>query len=482
MSKPKLFIFAGVSLAIIGGAIFAWRLGYFIKISEFFAAEQTLTIKTITNTHRYDPGKMFGGWGSHLGHLLRAPDGSLWFADDTGNDVNINPAIAYYHFVDDQWSPAGILATIGTVQQNMGSVIDSNSTIFSYGIDVANHRIEECYFNTRQDYKGCNLLPFGLGPNANYIGAALTPSGYKIVWWTNVVDGGGGSLQYIYNFGGGWNGPITSNVGGYNNASYINIAFENDTHFVMNAEGVSGNAPNWGYVGMFGEGDIGSPISNWQILNQVLVPADIWIDSAQGAHVLALTQAGTIAYFYRAKGGAILFVTTLSGNNRVRFVDSDDGKIHLIQEKSYGILQDRAYQKTDILGSIPLESITPSTITLPAGFGYTSAIYPESRIYQTTPVQGINVALNGNGNEGNVTHVQINSSLFTPIPTVTTTITSSPIQKPGDLDSDGDVDIFDYNKLISDFGKSGVGLAPDIDKDGDVDIFDYNKLIENFGR
>ena len=86
MSKPKLFIFAGVSLAIIGGAIFAWRLGYFIKISEFFAAEQTLTIKTITNTHRYDPGKMFGGWGSHLGHLLRAPDGSLWFADDTGND------------------------------------------------------------------------------------------------------------------------------------------------------------------------------------------------------------------------------------------------------------------------------------------------------------------------------------------------------------------------------------------------------------
>lgn len=54
----------------------------------------------------------------------------------------------------------------------------------------------------------------------------------------------------------------------------------------------------------------------------------------------------------------------------------------------------------------------------------------------------------------------------------------------GDLDGDKDVDIFDYNKLISDFGKTGNKCfsTADIDGDGDVDIFDYNKLIGAFGK
>jgi len=52
---------------------------------------------------------------------------------------------------------------------------------------------------------------------------------------------------------------------------------------------------------------------------------------------------------------------------------------------------------------------------------------------------------------------------------------------PGDLDKDGDVDIFDYNLLITNFGATGDNPA-DIDGDGDVDIFDYNILISNFGK
>jgi len=51
----------------------------------------------------------------------------------------------------------------------------------------------------------------------------------------------------------------------------------------------------------------------------------------------------------------------------------------------------------------------------------------------------------------------------------------------GDLDADGDVDIFDYNILTSNFGATGSNVA-DIDGDGDVDIFDYNILVENFGK
>lgn len=50
----------------------------------------------------------------------------------------------------------------------------------------------------------------------------------------------------------------------------------------------------------------------------------------------------------------------------------------------------------------------------------------------------------------------------------------------GDLDRDKDVDIFDYNGLVEEFGISAPSYA-DIDTNGKVNIFDYNFLIENFG-
>jgi len=55
---------------------------------------------------------------------------------------------------------------------------------------------------------------------------------------------------------------------------------------------------------------------------------------------------------------------------------------------------------------------------------------------------------------------------------------------PSDLNNDGKVNIFDYNILISDFGKTGVAgfVKSDINKDGKVDIFDYNILVGNFGK
>jgi len=46
------------------------------------------------------------------------------------------------------------------------------------------------------------------------------------------------------------------------------------------------------------------------------------------------------------------------------------------------------------------------------------------------------------------------------------------------------VDIFDYNILVADFGKTGApGWIPsDINGNGKVDIFDYNILVENVGK
>lgn len=70
-----------------------------------------------------------------------------------------------------------------------------------------------------------------------------------------------------------------------------------------------------------------------------------------------------------------------------------------------------------------------------------------------------------------------------PSPTQTPTPTSIPV-KPGDVNGDGKVDIFDYNILIGDLGKTGSpGFSrADINRDGKVDIFDYNVVIGNFGK
>lgn len=73
----------------------------------------------------------------------------------------------------------------------------------------------------------------------------------------------------------------------------------------------------------------------------------------------------------------------------------------------------------------------------------------------------------------------------TPTPTVTPrpTATPTPIRLVGDIDQDGDVDIYDYNILVSHFGpRMPPGSPADLDRDGDVDIYDYNLLITNFGR
>ena len=53
--------------------------------------------------------------------------------------------------------------------------------------------------------------------------------------------------------------------------------------------------------------------------------------------------------------------------------------------------------------------------------------------------------------------------------------------KPGDLDGNNKVDIFDYNTLLTNFGRTGAGIQGDIDGNGKVDIFDYNILLTNFG-
>jgi hypothetical protein len=64
----------------------------------------------------------------------------------------------------------------------------------------------------------------------------------------------------------------------------------------------------------------------------------------------------------------------------------------------------------------------------------------------------------------------------------TTTPAPSVGGKIGDIDGNGKVDIFDYNQLLSNYGKPGSSLPGDFDRNGKVDIFDYNTLLTHFGK
>lgn len=51
----------------------------------------------------------------------------------------------------------------------------------------------------------------------------------------------------------------------------------------------------------------------------------------------------------------------------------------------------------------------------------------------------------------------------------------------GDTDGDGDVDFIDLNRVLSEFGQSGVGLRGDLNRDGACDFLDLNEVLGFFG-
>ena len=109
-------------------------------------------------------------------------------------------------------------------------------------------------------------------------------------------------------------------------------------------------------------------------------------------------------------------------------------------------------------------STTPTSVT----FVHTPGSTTDTNLVDLEPVDIIS----------SVTNLNVNGN-----PPITYPETSTnPGQKPGDIDNNGKVDIFDYNSLLTDFGKVQPNLPTDLDKDGKVGIFDYNILLTNFGK
>ncbi len=108
-------------------------------------------LSTISERHRFIDGAMFGGWGPHLGHLLRAPSStgpgeSMWFADDHCAqtaadgpvcDVLNDHSLGYFEQQGGSWVERAVIALPGTVQQNTSSLVGNDGILYSYGLDVA---------------------------------------------------------------------------------------------------------------------------------------------------------------------------------------------------------------------------------------------------------------------------------------------------------------------------------------------------------
>ncbi|MFO0566274.1 MAG: hypothetical protein U0263_11465 [Polyangiaceae bacterium] len=393
-------------------------------------AGSSVTMSEIHQQHRFISGAMFGGWGPHLGHLVRAPASSgaidaLWFVDDVCAqtaadgpvcDVNHDHTLGYYERDGAGWHHRGDVTLPGMVQQNTATVM-SKGELQTFGIDVGAHVIRECKYAAKTGPGGCATLPFTLGANANYIGAAVSPSGARLVWWTGVVDGGGGTFHYVVDYGGGWNGPRSGSAAGYNDASYANVAFGGDsaTRVTFHGQLVSGLAPNWGFLGAVGYGDLATtdavawmdelvPVAS----DAVVSTNDVWTDPKTGdTHLVARTAGGSAAYFHRPKAGTWSAATfTWPATYRARFVPSGT-RLGLVYGPNQGNLAYRIANEADRPAGSPIAwgDLLEQTVALPAGFGAVLAIYPETTAYQTSSVSNLNVALVGKGKEHVVLHV-----------------------------------------------------------------------------
>jgi hypothetical protein len=390
----------------------------------------SIETEVITQRHRFVPGKMFGGWGPHLGHLVRAKAGdatALFWVDDVCSqagqpgvvcDVNVDTAVGVFRRDGAVWVDLGETALPGTVQQNTGSMATAG-VLRSYGVDVAGHLVRECTYDVESAVRGCSALPFSLGPSANYIGAAVSPQGHRVVWWTDVMDGGGGMFEYVVDYGGGWNGPRKGGIGGYNDSSYIHIAFRADTTaFTMHGQLVSGLAPAWSFLGAVGEGDLATTDAvSWQ--NALAAPPgdaiestdDVFIDPATSdTHLFARAKSGAAVYYHRPAGGPWSGpLWSLPGAFRLRFSAPASALAIVYGQPGKGLFYRLAPGAGAPAGApVDWQSREEHPVPLPAGYGDVYAIYPEASVYQTEPVpDGIHVAIVGAEREYEVLHVAI---------------------------------------------------------------------------
>lgn len=390
--------------------------------AEAGAPAPVVTTRVITTSHRAVPGKMFGGWGPHLGHLVRRPNGELWFVDDacdaaTPCDVNVNGRFDAFRLGPSGWERRAQIALAG-IQQNTGTIV-TGDVFETYGVDVGTSRIVVCRLDPGTTASSCAPIAITLPPSTNYVGAAVSPEGWKLTWATTVVDGGGGTFHWLVDYGGGWNGPRTGAIGGYNDASYVNVAFfggARKSELVAFAQLVAGTAPSWTFHGATANGDAATVNA---LSFDVLPPAgadpiastnDVVVDPATNdVHLVARTNAGAAAIYFRASSATTWGAPTavLPATYRARFVQLADGRLVLVYGKNGMGLWMRVSPARVAGKPVDWASLPETRLALPADYEDLYAIYPEAASYQRTLPKTLDLAVVSAKRESEALHVHV---------------------------------------------------------------------------
>lgn len=387
----------------------------------------TATTELITREHRFVPGAMVGGWGPHLGHLVQAERASggtdLYWSDDLCSqevasdcDATVNRRVGILRRDAGVWTSIATVSLPPGVQQNTATLA-TGTTLRVFGIDTAASRVVECAVDVDSGASPCSQILIELGPSANYIGAAVSPAGPRFIWWTNVADGGGGSFSYIVEYTLGWNGPRTGPIGGYNDCAYAHAAFRTDgPGMTVFCQVVSGWAPSWSFSTLVGDAawsDV--PISWVNALaaaggDPVMSTNDLWIDdTTQDTHLLARTESGAAAYYFRPRDGAwtgALHVEPAS--YRARWIATTD-LVALVSGPAIGGLRLRRVPRDAIVAGTPLglDAAPVYDVALPDGFGQVIAIYPLAATYQTVEVTSIEMVVVGEARQNEALFVEV---------------------------------------------------------------------------
>ncbi len=361
-------------------------------------------VTRVTEEHRYDstsPGLMSGHWGHHLGRLVRTDGTGLWFVDDSGTDVNVSPKTRFYHLdADSVWRLKAEIENPGTIQQNTAAVA-VRDTVFAYGLNIAGPSIVELWLDTRTMDTGSRVIRWTVS-NTNYIGAAVSPRGERVVWWSKVVDCDAPTKWY-YSFyrDGAWSRNVASDVAA-NDFSYVIARFLNDTTFYAAGEAIGGCLPDWTYALGVGKVVLGKPIADWAIMpGENLTSNDIWYNERDGSvHLLGNARGGNMTYYHLPAGGAWPDSARIVSDptsiwRGTRFLDSRDGNLYLVLSTPNG-LKLKSVAKDAIDGPLDIDAMPTYDLYREPGFDRIFALYVECRTLQTSNVLGVNFAFPGN--------------------------------------------------------------------------------------
>ncbi|MDC0718888.1 hypothetical protein [Nannocystis bainbridge] len=355
--------------------------------------------------------EMHGGWGPHLRGLMRAPDGSLWFHVDAGEDVLHNRTIRYFRRGPDEpaWSLVAEQPHTDGVQQNAASIL-VGSMLYTYGVNIQQQFLEECYLDTADPaLRACNAVlvsgnVYTTPPSSNYVGAAVLGPGARVVWFTVVGAGGGpGQWIYTYNYGGGWNGPVQVDLGGANDLGYVHAMATPGGELALVGQTFTGNYPDGSYAAVVADVTMGQ-VPKYMSLEppdpaaQVQSGADLFHDPAGDTHVLAYFD-DVVAYYHRPAGAAWDTHTSplhvFADTYRARFARPAGAPLWLIRGSLSG-------QGVELLrapapgGPVAWADAEVLEVASPGpGFAAPSAIYVESPTYQQGQAGALEFAVCG---------------------------------------------------------------------------------------